>query len=401
MIQISPSAVVQTTDIGDNVRIDEFAVIRGGVRIGRNVVIHPHVVINRGAVLGDGVEVFPGTVIGKEPKGAGALARIPEFERMVVIGADCSIGPHAVIFYDVEIGPNTLIGDGASIREQCRVGSHCIISRYVTVNYNTRIGDRTKIMDLTHVTGNCVIGDDVFVSVTVGMTNDNLAGAAGYQQERIKGPTICHGAIIGAGATLLPGIVIGEKAVVGAGSVATRNVPPGVVVMGVPARVVREVERGGGVEVHESALLESENVGKGTRIWAHTHILPGARIGEDCNICDQVFIENDVIIGNRVTVKCGVHLWDGVRIEDDVFVGPNVAFTNDRFPRSKHYPKEFLNTVIRRGASIGANATLLPGITIGENAMVGAGAVVTRDVPENAVVVGNPARLIRCLTEIG
>lgn len=246
MIQISPNAVVQTTEIGDNVRIDEFAVIREGVRIGRNVLIHPHVVLNSGVILGDSVEIFPGVVIGKEPKGAGALARTPEFESRVVIGADCSIGPHAVIFYDVEIGPNTLIGDGASIREQCRVGSRCIISRYVTVNYNTQIGDRTKIMDLTHVTGNCVIGDDVFVSLTVGMTNDNLAGSAGYQKDRIKGPTICNGAIIGAGATLLPDIVIGERAVVGAGAVVTRDVPPGVLVMGVPARVVGEVARRGG-----------------------------------------------------------------------------------------------------------------------------------------------------------
>lgn len=158
---------------------------------------------------------------------------------------------------------------------------------------------------------------------------------------------------------------------------------------------------GGGVAVHELALLESENVRRGTRIWAHTHILPGAQIGENCNICDQVFIENDVVIGNRVTVKCGVRVWDGVRIEDDVLGGPNVAFTNDPFPRSKQYPEEFMNTIIRRGASIGANATLLPGITIGENAMVGAGAVVTGDVPANAVIVGNPGRIVRYLPETG
>lgn len=149
--------------------------------------------------------------------------------------------------------------------------------------------------------------------------------------------------------------------------------------------------------VHDLALLETEAVGDGTRIWAHAHILPGAAIGRDCNICDQTFIENDVVIGDRVTVKSGVHIWDGARIEDDVFIGPNVAFTNDRFPRSRQYPDQFLNIVIRKGASIGANATLLPGITIGENAMVGAGAVVTRDVPAGTVVVGNPARIHRSL----
>lgn len=242
---ISQFAVVETKDIGENVRIDEFAIVRASVKIGHNVIIHPHVVINSGAVIGDGVEVFPGAVIGKEPKGAGALARKPHFNKRIVIGENSSIGPHAVIFYDVEIGSNTLLGDGASIREQCRIGSRCIISRYVTINYNTIIGDRTKIMDLTHITGNCKIGNDVFISITVGMTNDNLAGASGYDEERIVGPTLLDGAIIGAGATLLPKVVIGKKAVVGAGAVVTRDVPDNSVVMGMPARVVRQVERRG------------------------------------------------------------------------------------------------------------------------------------------------------------
>jgi acetyltransferase-like isoleucine patch superfamily enzyme len=136
-----------------------------------------------------------------------------------------------VIFYDVEIGENTLIGDGASIREQCRIGSRCIISRYVTINYNTHIGDRTKIMDLTHVTGNCSIGNDVFISITVGMTNDNMPGRGTYDENRVKGPTIHDGAVGGAGATLLPGIVIGKSAIVGAGTVVSRDVAAGDVVM--------------------------------------------------------------------------------------------------------------------------------------------------------------------------
>lgn len=144
---------------------------------------------------------------------------------------------------------------------------------------------------------------------------------------------------------------------------------------------------------HPQALVESEHIGPRTRIWAFAHVLSGAVIGADCNICDHVFIENDVRVGDRVTVKCGVQLWDGVVLEDDVFVGPNATFTNDRFPRSKQYPPEFPKTIVRSGASIGANATLLPGITIGPNAMVGAGAVVTKDVPENAIVVGNPAHI--------
>ena len=145
---------------------------------------------------------------------------------------------------------------------------------------------------------------------------------------------------------------------------------------------------------HPSAIVESTRVGARTRVWAFVHILPQAVIGQDCNICDHVFIENDVVVGNRVTVKCGVQLWDGVRLEDDVFVGPNATFTNDPFPRSRQHPPAFAQTVARHGASIGANATILCGLTIGPGAMVGAGAVVTADVPANAIVAGNPAQII-------
>lgn len=145
--------------------------------------------------------------------------------------------------------------------------------------------------------------------------------------------------------------------------------------------------------VHHHALCETEAVGPRTRIWAFAHVLPGARIGADCNICDHVFVENDVVVGDRVTVKCGVQLWDGVEIEDDVFVGPNVTFTNDPFPRSRRHQDAVRRTRVRTGASIGANATLLPGIEIGAHAMIGAGAVVTRSVPPHAIAVGNPARI--------
>lgn len=152
--------------------------------------------------------------------------------------------------------------------------------------------------------------------------------------------------------------------------------------------------------IHSHALVEApDNIGEGSRVWAFCHILPGAIIGRDCNICDHVFIENDVVVGDRVTVKCGVQLWDGLRIESDVFIGPNATFTNDPFPRSKVYPTEFLLTQLRQGASIGANATILPGLTIGQHAMVAAGAVVTRDVPAYALVVGNPARIVRYLNQ--
>lgn len=150
--------------------------------------------------------------------------------------------------------------------------------------------------------------------------------------------------------------------------------------------------------IHPHAICESASVGERTRIWAFAHVLPGARIGADCNICDGVFIENDVIVGDRVTVKCGVQLWDGVRLEDDVFVGPNATFTNDVFPRSRVYQGVVPLTIVERGASIGANATILPGVTVGSLAMVGAGSVVTRDVPPEVLVLGNPARVARKLT---
>lgn len=146
--------------------------------------------------------------------------------------------------------------------------------------------------------------------------------------------------------------------------------------------------------IHEKALVEQGAViGARTRVWAFAHILPGARIGADCNICDQVFIENDVVIGDRVTIKCGVQVWDGVTIGDDCFLGPNATLTNDRTPRSKVYPEAFCRTTIQCGASIGANATLLSGILIGRWAMIGAGAVVTRNVPDFALVIGNPGRV--------
>lgn len=149
------------------------------------------------------------------------------------------------------------------------------------------------------------------------------------------------------------------------------------------------------VFVHESAIVEhGAAIGERTNIWAFSHILSGANIGSDCNICDQVFIENDVLVGNRVTIKCGVQLWDGIEVEDDVFIGPNTTFTNDKLPRSKIYPDKFLRTHIGKRASLGANSTILPGLKIGSDAMIGAGAVVTKNVPTRAIVVGNPAKIV-------
>lgn len=149
------------------------------------------------------------------------------------------------------------------------------------------------------------------------------------------------------------------------------------------------------IYIHPKADVAIEKIGEGTKVWQFVVILKGAEIGKNCNICANVLIEGDVVISDNVTVKSGVQLWDGTRIENNVFIGPNATFTNDLFPRSKEYPETFSGITIKRHASIGANATILPGVTIGEYSMIGAGAVVTKDVPDKAVVVGNPAKIIR------
>ena len=144
--------------------------------------------------------------------------------------------------------------------------------------------------------------------------------------------------------------------------------------------------------IHPSSDVQSTNIGSNTTIWQFCVVLSGATIGDDCNINANVFIENEVVVGNRVTVKSGVQLWDGIRIEDDVFIGPNVTFTNDNKPRSKQYPESFAQTIVRKGASIGANSTILPDIEIGAFALIGAGSVVTKNVLPLSLVIGNPAK---------
>lgn len=144
--------------------------------------------------------------------------------------------------------------------------------------------------------------------------------------------------------------------------------------------------------IHATAEVQTDAIGNGTLVWQYSVILKGARIGANCNVNAHCFIENDVVVGNNVTIKCGVQLWDGIRVENNVFIGPNVTFTNDKYPRSKKYPDAFSKTVIKEGASIGANATILCGITIGRNAMIGAGSVVTKNIPDGELWFGNPAR---------
>jgi acetyltransferase-like isoleucine patch superfamily enzyme len=153
--------------------------------------------------------------------------------------------------------------------------------------------------------------------------------------------------------------------------------------------------------IHPSSDVQSAQIGSNTNIWQFCVVLSGAVIGEDCNINANVFIENDVVVGNRVTVKSGVQLWDGIRIEDDVFIGPNVTFTNDNKPRSKQYPEAFAQTIVRKGASIGANCTILPNIEVGSFALVGAGSVITKNVMPQELVLGNPAKRMGWVNQKG
>lgn len=147
--------------------------------------------------------------------------------------------------------------------------------------------------------------------------------------------------------------------------------------------------------IHPLSDCQNKNIPESTNVWQYCIVLPGAKIGENCNICSHCFIENDVKIGNNVTIKCGVQVWNGITIEDDVFIGSNVSFTNDKFPRSRNTDWELLPTVIKKGASIGAGSTILPGLTIGENAFIGAGSVVTKDVPAGEIWVGAPAHFVK------
>lgn len=236
---VSSLAVVETDQIGDNVVIREYAIVRRGAVIGNNVIIHPFVIIEEGVRIGDDVEIFPSAYIGKPPRGVGAMTRPMNFKAKVDVGTGCVIGPNAVIYYDVEIGPQTLISDGASIREESKIGTRCIIGRYVTVNYATLIGNNVKVQDHTWLAGNMQIGDKVFISGGVTTANDNLMGASGYVEEDIVGPTIGNGVRIGAGAIILPKVKVGDNALVGAGAVVTKDVPEEQTAKGVPARFTR------------------------------------------------------------------------------------------------------------------------------------------------------------------
>ncbi|HKH64108.1 MAG TPA: DegT/DnrJ/EryC1/StrS family aminotransferase [Solirubrobacterales bacterium] len=218
--------------------IGEFCVIRQGAVLGDGVAILPHAIVDAGVEIGAATEVQARALLGRRPRAAGAIARDPVFEERLVIGAGCAIGVNAVLYYGVEIGGDTLIGDHASIREGARIGSGCVIGRASVVDREVRIGDRTVIMFTGVIASKSEVGKDVFIAPGVTTTNDNALGADGWVEEKTAGAAIEDEAKIGANSTLLPGVRIGRGAVVGAGSVVTRDVEPRTTVMGVPARSV-------------------------------------------------------------------------------------------------------------------------------------------------------------------
>lgn len=233
-------------NISDKAIIAETAVIYDDVVVEDDVIIHDFVVIYPGTIVKKGTEIFPHCVLGKLPTSPGITSRKlkTKYDNLIV-GENCILCPSVVLYAGTTIGNRNLLGDFCSIREDCRTGNNCIISRNVSVNYNTVIGDDTKIMDNTHITGNMSIGNHVFISLQVATANDNTMGREEYNEEHVQGAKIGDYVTIGAAANILPGVEIGENAIVGASALVTKDVPANKVVMGIPARIVRDVEHKG------------------------------------------------------------------------------------------------------------------------------------------------------------
>lgn len=233
----------QNISISNSANVADTVVLYNDVTIEDGVIIHDFVVIYPGTVIKTGVEIYDHCTVGKIPTSPGSTARkYDDKYGKTVIGDNCILCPGAVIYTGTEIGHNNLLGDNCSVRENCEIGDYDIISRNVTVNYETKIGSHTKIMDNSHITGDMIIGDHVFISVMVSSTNDNSMGRDADATEKLAGPIIEDYVTVGASAVLLPGVKIGYNSIVGAGAVVTKDVPANKVVMGVPARVIREVD---------------------------------------------------------------------------------------------------------------------------------------------------------------
>jgi len=232
------SVIADSATISNNVVIEENVTIEADVFIGNNVIIY------QGTTIKKSTQILDNSIIGRKPRATKSVERqLNDDKNKLVIGERCVIGSAAIIYTGSVIGNDVLIADNVSIREECFIDDNVIISRCVTVNYNTKIGKRTKIMDLSHITGNMVIEEDVFISVGVTTTNDNSMGRSGYSIDHVKGPVIKKFATIGGGASILPGVEIGENAIIGMGAVVSKNIPANKVAMGVPAVVIKEVEK--------------------------------------------------------------------------------------------------------------------------------------------------------------
>ena len=229
--------------INKKAKISETAIIHENVVIEEDVIIHDYVLIYPNTIIKRGTEIYDHCVLGKRPTSPGSVERqLKQEYAPLIIGEESILCPGVIVYTGTEIGDHTLLGDHCSVREECSIGSYCIISRNVSVNYNTKIGSYTKIMDNTHITGNMRIGEHVFISVLVATTNDNTMGREKYDPDHVIGATIEDFVTIGAAANILPGITIGKNAIVGAGAVVTKSVPENKVVMGVPAKIIRDVE---------------------------------------------------------------------------------------------------------------------------------------------------------------
>jgi acetyltransferase-like isoleucine patch superfamily enzyme len=228
--------------ISPNASVADTVIIHDNVEIGDDVIIHDYVVIYPNTIIKKGTEIFDHCVLGKLPASPGITSRkIKEDLDGLVVGEHCILCPGVVLYTGSKIGNRNLLGDFCSIREECTIGDRCIISRNVSVNYNTIIGNDTKIMDNTHITGNMKIGNHVFISALVATTNDNTMGRTEYHEDDVRGATIEDYVTIGAAANILPGVHIGENAMVGASALVSKDVPANKVVMGIPARIVRDV----------------------------------------------------------------------------------------------------------------------------------------------------------------
>jgi UDP-3-O-[3-hydroxymyristoyl] glucosamine N-acyltransferase len=231
------SAVVETAHVGERVAIGPYCVVGPDVTLEDGVRLHPHVVITGDVTVGAGSEVFPGAVLGKAPTRSAALSRVPAEGGAVRLGPGCSVGAYAVIYEGVIIGRDSLVGDHAGIRESCTIGTRCIVGRYVSVHPDCEVGDGSRVYDHAHLASGTRVGVDCFISLHVAMASDNALGALPFAADRVRGPAFGDRVSVGEGATILPGVRLGDDSTVAAGAVVTRDVEATSFVVGVPARV--------------------------------------------------------------------------------------------------------------------------------------------------------------------